>query len=86
MKWHRFSDLVAGGYVKNRMTLKRWVDGGIFPPPHDLGPNTAGWSDQDLAERDERVKAGITERHPEWQARAAERKARRAARFGSRMT
>ena len=81
MNFLRFDDLKARGIVKNRMTLWRWIERGIFPPPVDLGPNSRAWdADDDLAEYDQRVKAGIIEPNPKWLARVAERRARAAAR------
>jgi hypothetical protein len=64
--YYRFHDLVAKGYVSNRMTLKRWRDAGRFPPPVVLGPNTKAWTDEQLAEVDARAKAGITKPNPAW--------------------
>jgi predicted DNA-binding transcriptional regulator AlpA len=81
MKYLRFRDLVESGRVNNRMTLHRRIDAGLCPPPVDLGPNTVAWTDQDLAEYDERVKAGTTEPNPAWLERAAKRKAARLAKL-----
>ena len=39
----RFRDLVRLGIVNNRMTLRRWVGAGKFPPPVRLGPNLLVW-------------------------------------------
>jgi hypothetical protein len=56
------------------------VEQGIFPPPYDIAANSVAWADEDIAERDERVKAGLaTTPNPKWLARNAERKARKAA-------
>jgi hypothetical protein len=79
-KFSRFPDLVQAGYVNNRMTLQRWMDRGIFPPPCDLGPNSVAWADEDLAEYSERARAGVTEPNLTWLGRLAKRKARMAAR------
>jgi hypothetical protein len=79
-KFNRFTDLCEAGYVNNRMTLHRWIEQGIFPPPVDLSSNSIAWTSDDLAERDARVKAGITEPNPEWLKRNAERKLRLASR------
>ena len=32
----------------SRPTLWRWQRAGIFPPARRLGPNTVGWTEQDL--------------------------------------
>lgn len=56
--YHRFPELVARGYVKNRMTLKRRIDAGVFPPPCHLGPNSVAWTDEQLAGVDARIAAG----------------------------
>jgi hypothetical protein len=56
--YYRFHDLVARGYVNNRMTLKRRIDAGLIPRPVDLGPNTRAWTDEQLAEIDARIAAG----------------------------
>jgi hypothetical protein len=55
--YYRFRDLVAQGRVRNRMTLKRWIDAGLFPAPMNLGPNTRAWTDVQLAEHDASVAA-----------------------------
>lgn len=39
----RFRDLVRLGIVNSRMTLRRWVGAGKFPPPVRLGPNLLVW-------------------------------------------
>lgn len=77
-KFSRFNDLVRAGYLKNRMTLHRWIERGIFPPPVDLGPNTIAWAYDDLAEYDDRVKAGVTSPNAKWLTRLSERKSRLA--------
>ena len=43
LKCLRYSDLVALGIVANRMTLKRWIEGGDFPAPIRLGENSIAW-------------------------------------------
>ena len=77
--YRRLPDLIAAGYFRNRVTCERWIERGIFPPPVKIGPNTNAWSNDDLEEFDQRVRAGITGPHSGWLARAAERKARNAA-------
>jgi hypothetical protein len=77
--YYRFPDLKAQKRFNNRMTLKREIDAGRFAPPLDLGPNTIGWSDAQLAEHDERLAAGITEPNPKWLEELAARRARKAA-------
>ena len=77
-RYHRFDDLVQAGRVNNRMTLKRHIDAGLFPPPVNLGPNTVAWFETDLEEFDRRVMEGITQPNPDWLARARERRARRS--------
>ncbi len=44
----RFTDLVERKIVKNRMTLKRWIDSREFPKPVKLGPNTAAWLEHEV--------------------------------------
>jgi hypothetical protein len=39
-KYTYYPLIEAAGYVGNRMTLKRRIDAGTFPPPVDVGPNT----------------------------------------------
>ena len=46
----RYSDLVALGIFRNRMTLKRWIARGHFPTPIQLGPNTIAWRASDVKE------------------------------------
>jgi predicted DNA-binding transcriptional regulator AlpA len=56
-RYIRFEDLVARNIVRNRMTLKRWIDAGRFPKPVHLGPNTAAWSEDDIAAFEARIRA-----------------------------
>ena len=44
----RYSDLVELGIIRNRMTLKRWVESGNFPPPIRLGSNSIAWISSDV--------------------------------------
>jgi prophage regulatory protein len=44
----RFSDLVAAGIVRNRMTLWRWINAGEFPRPMKIGPNSRAWRAIDI--------------------------------------
>ena len=39
-QFYRFSDLVALGIIRNRVTLARWVRDRGFPPGRLIGPNT----------------------------------------------
>ena len=80
MKYLRYHFLEATGRIPNRVTANRWIERGTFPPPYDLGPNSRAWSDEDIAEFDERARKGITEPNPKWLARLAERKASQAQR------
>ncbi len=48
LKCLRFSDLVELGIIRNRMTLKRWVESGHFPAPIRLGPNSIAWRASDV--------------------------------------
>jgi predicted DNA-binding transcriptional regulator AlpA len=48
MKFLRFTDLVALGIVRNRMTLGRWVRDHGFPPGVLLGPNSRAWSEAEV--------------------------------------
>jgi len=77
-KYTYYPLIEAAGYVRNRMTLKRRIDAGTFPPPVDLGPNTRAWLDEDLDEVDRRIRKGITTPNPELLRRHGERKARAA--------
>ncbi len=43
MAYLRFADLKKRGIVRNRMTLRRWIDAGHFPAPVQLGPNSVAW-------------------------------------------
>lgn len=40
MEFLRYEDLVKRGILRNRMTLKRWIDDLNFPPGFLIGPNT----------------------------------------------
>lgn len=48
MKYLRFSDLVARGIIRNRVTLKRWQEGQGFPLGVKLGPNSRAWPESDI--------------------------------------
>lgn len=48
----RFEGLVERGYVRNRTTLKRWIEQGLFPKPIKLGPNSIAWAEEDLQKFD----------------------------------
>jgi len=50
--YHDFKYLQEHGYVRNRTTLKRWTDAGIFPKGVKRGPNTRNWTSEELAEYD----------------------------------
>ncbi len=43
-------------YGKSRVTLWRWVRAGLLPAPYAIGPNSVGFSSQEILERD----AGLT--------------------------
>lgn len=44
-------------------TIYRWIEEGIFPAPHHLGPKTVAWRWGDLlAERDKRAPGVDTEK------------------------
>ena len=57
LKVLRFSDLVRLGIVNNRMTLRRWIERGIFPKPIKLGPNSLAWREPDVEAYLERASA-----------------------------
>ena len=42
----RFADLKARGIVKNRTTLKDWIEKLGFPRGQMTGPNTRTWDDE----------------------------------------
>lgn len=44
----RYADLLARGIVRNRMTLRRWIEGKGFPRPIRLGANSAAWRVTDI--------------------------------------
>ncbi len=44
----RFKDLVERGIVRNRVTLKRWIENHDFPAGLLLGPNTRAWREDDI--------------------------------------
>lgn len=66
MRYLSFDQLREAGYVRNRSTLHRWINQGLFPPPMSPGPNTRAWSDKQLQEVDRRAAAGITTPNPAW--------------------
>ena len=39
-------------YGKSRVTLWRWVRAGLLPAPYEIGPNSVGFSSQEIRERD----------------------------------
>ena len=39
-------------YGKSRVTLWRWVRAGLLPAPYELGPNSVGFSSEEIQERD----------------------------------
>lgn len=39
----RYVDLRERGVVKNRTTLRRWINDGDFPSGVKIGPNTRVW-------------------------------------------
>jgi hypothetical protein len=41
----RYRDLVARGIVKNRVTLRNWIEKLGFPPGQLTGPNTRTWDE-----------------------------------------
>lgn len=57
LKVLRFSDLVRLGILNNRMTLRRWIQRGIFPKPITLGPNSLAWRESDIEAYLERAAA-----------------------------
>jgi len=44
----RYHQIKQRGIVRNRMTLKRWIDGQGFPPGFMLGPNTRAWPEYEV--------------------------------------
>jgi predicted DNA-binding transcriptional regulator AlpA len=46
-------------YGKSRVTLWRWVRAGLLPAPYEIGPNSAGFSSQEIRERDANLKRKI---------------------------
>jgi predicted DNA-binding transcriptional regulator AlpA len=48
MKYLRFSDLVARGIVRNRVTLSRWQRDHGFPAGVLLGPNSRAWPESEI--------------------------------------
>ena len=48
MRLLRFADLKARGIVNNWPTLLRWIEKGIFPPGHYIGPNTRVWTEVEV--------------------------------------
>ena len=44
----RFSDLVDRGIVRNRVTLKNWIQTQGFPEGQMTGPNTRSWSEDEI--------------------------------------
>lgn len=57
-KFLRYRDLEARGIVKNRMTLKRWMDAQAFPRPYRLGPNSVAWKESEIEEWAQQRRAG----------------------------
>jgi len=47
-RWLRFSDLRAGGIVKNRVQLKRLIEKYNFPPGRMISPNTRAWKGDEI--------------------------------------
>jgi predicted DNA-binding transcriptional regulator AlpA len=43
-------------YGKSRVTLWRWVRAGLLPAPYEIGPNSVGFSFQEIRERDAGLK------------------------------
>ena len=39
-------------YGKSRVTIWRWVRAGLLPAPYEIGPNSAGFSSQEIEDRD----------------------------------
>jgi predicted DNA-binding transcriptional regulator AlpA len=52
-KFLRYKDLLEQGIFRSRMTMKRAVDRGDFPPGRLLSPNCRAWTEE---ERDEYIK------------------------------
>ena len=50
-----YADL-AERYGKSRVTIWRWVRDGLLPAPYSTGPNSAGFSVQEIVERDAKLK------------------------------
>jgi len=44
----RFADLQAANIVKNRVTLKNWIEQLGFPPGQLTGPNTRTWGESEI--------------------------------------
>jgi predicted DNA-binding transcriptional regulator AlpA len=45
----RYSDLEKRGIVRNRATLRRWIQKEGFPSGTMLGPNTKVWTEEEIA-------------------------------------
>jgi predicted DNA-binding transcriptional regulator AlpA len=45
----RYTDLVAHGIVRNRITLKNWIEKRGFPKGRLIGPNTRAWTEAEVA-------------------------------------
>ena len=43
-------------YGKTRVTLWRWIRAGLLPAPYELGPNSVGFSSQEIREHDAKLK------------------------------
>jgi predicted DNA-binding transcriptional regulator AlpA len=48
MKFLRYTDLVARGIIRSRMTLKRRIDDQDFPPGCLLSPNCRAWDEAEI--------------------------------------
>ena len=43
-------------YGKSRVTIWRWVRAGILPAPYETGPNSVGFSSQEISDHDANLK------------------------------
>lgn len=48
-KYLRYADLKERRLVNNRATLKNRIDKFGFPPGRLIGPNTRGWTEEEIA-------------------------------------
>jgi Prophage CP4-57 regulatory protein (AlpA) len=46
----RYADLVARGIVRNRVTLRNWIEKCGFPQGRMIGPNSRCWTETEVAD------------------------------------